>query len=207
MAKSRKQKAALPTVPSEETRAPVELAGIRVRLACLVYDGLLILALNAVVGAILIGIATPDTAPGAPLQASVLPGDFRQMILFPAMVLMTWLFYGYFWRQSGQTLGMQTWRLRVIRPDGSLPGWGDAFGRCAAAMILPSVCGLAAYVLYRSPTLFLFSVLFGFLGNYLWAVTFGRGAAWHDMLSRTVVIRVPKDSGPTRGRLGWFSKS
>ena len=201
MSRSSPKKNRSPALPVEDTRPSVELAGMGVRLMCAVYDALLIIALNAVVGAILIGIATPDEAP-ASQQATVLSANFRQLVLFPVMVLTTWLFYGYFWRKQGQTLGMQTWRIRVIRPDGSLLGWGDSFGRCAAAMILPAVCGLTAYVLYRSPGLFMISLAFGFAGNYLWAFLHGRGVAWHDMLSRTVVIRVPPETSPKKGLPG-----
>jgi uncharacterized RDD family membrane protein YckC len=203
--KSRKKPLPSPGIPVDAPRERVELAGIGVRLASLFYDALLIIALNAIIGGLLIGFATPESAP-ASQKATPLSGEFRHYVLFPAIVLTTWLFYGYFWRKAGQTLGMQTWRIQVIRPDGSLLGWSDAFGRCAAAMILPSVCGLAAFALYRSPGAFGLSVLFGFFGNYLWALFSGRGAAWHDMLSRTVVIRVPAAASPKRGVFGWFSR-
>ncbi len=188
-----------------EVKPTVELASAGVRLAAVLYDGLLIIAINAIVAAILVAIATPaDIA--AKHQAVVLPDWFRHFVLFPAMVLMTWLFYGYFWRKSGQTLGMQTWRLKVIKPNGQLLSWSDAFGRCAAAMMLPTICGLAANVLYNNSGAFALSLVFGFVGNYLWAWINGRNLAWHDQLSATVVIRVPVDPRLKRGVLGWFSK-
>lgn len=205
MPKSR-PKTQTPLPATDAPRPPVELAGVGVRLICVVYDALLIIALNAIVGAILVGIATPQVQQDS-LQATVLPSSYRQLVLFPAMVLTTWLFYGYFWRRRGQTLGMQTWRLQVIRPDGSLLGWSDAFGRCAAAMILPGCCGLGGYVLFHRDGVFLAGALFGFIANYLWARVGRRGLAWHDLLSGTVVIRLPKESTPKRGLLGWFSRN
>lgn len=191
--------------PPSPPKARVELARVGVRMAAVLYDGLLIIAINAILAAILIGIATPAEV-AAKHQAVVLPDWFRHFVLFPAMVLMTWLFYGYFWRKTGQTLGMQTWRLKVIKPNGQLLSWNDAFGRCAAAMILPTICGLAANALYNSSGAFALSLVFGFVGNYLWAWINGRGLAWHDQLSATVVIRVPVDPRQQRGILGWFSK-
>jgi uncharacterized RDD family membrane protein YckC len=192
--------------PAPEVKVTVELAGVGVRLAAVVYDGLLILALNAIVAAILIGIATPAEV-AAKHQAVVLPDWFRHLILFPAMMVMTWLFYGYFWRKNGQTLGMQTWRIKVIKPSGALLTWGDAAGRCAAAVILPTICGLTANVLYNgSSGAFALSLLFGFIGNYAWSWINRRGFAWHDQLSATVVIRVPIDPKLKRGIFGWFSK-
>lgn len=191
--------------PSTTPKTTVELANAGVRLAAVLYDGLLIIAMNAIIAAILVGIATP-TEIAEKHQAVVLPDWFRHFVLFPAMVIMTWLFYGYFWRKTGQTLGMQTWRLKVIKPNGQLLSWSDAFGRCAAAMILPTICGLAANVLYNNSGAFSLSLVFGFVGNYLWAWINGRGLAWHDQLSATVVIRVPVDPRQQRGILGWFSK-
>ena len=44
------------------------------------------------------------------------------------------------------------------------------------------------------------------MGNYFWAWVNGRGLAWHDQLSATVVIRVPVDPRQKRGIFGWFSK-
>lgn len=188
-----------------EAKTSVELASPSVRLAAVLYDGLLIVAFNAIIAAILVGIATPAEV-AAKHQAVVLPDWFRHFVLFPAMVMMTWLFYGYFWRKTGQTLGMQTWRLKVIKPNGQLLSWSDAFGRCAAAMMLPTICGFAANILYNNSGTFALSLVFGFMGNYFWAWVNGRGLAWHDQLSATVVIRVPVDPRQKRGIFGWFSK-
>ncbi|PTQ90669.1 RDD family protein [Agitococcus lubricus] len=191
--------------PTAQTES-IPLARAGVRLAAVIYDGLLIVALNAIVAVVLVVIATPSDM-STNNQTVVLPDWFRSLVLFPAMVVMTWLFYGYFWRKNGQTLGMQTWRLKVIKPNGQLLSWGDAAGRCAAAMILPTFCGLAASFLYHSAGAFALSILFGFVGNYLWSWVNGRGLAWHDQLSATVVIRVPVDPRQKRGVLGWFSKT
>ena len=199
-----KQAPPSPSAPPEATPA-IELAGIGVRLAAIIYDGLLIFALNAIVAVILVVIATPSDV-SSQNQTQVLSANFRHLVLFPAMIVMTWLFYGYFWRKTGQTLGMQTWRLKVIKPNGQLLSWSDAFGRCAAAMILPTICGFAANILYNNSGAFALSLVFGFMGNYFWAWVNGRGLAWHDQLSATVVIRVPVDPRQKRGIFGWFSK-
>ena len=203
-ASRQRHQASAPTAPPESPK--IELAGIGVRLAAVIYDGLLIFAINAIVATILVIIATPSDV-SSQNQTQVLSANFRHLVLFPAMILMTWLFYGYFWRRRGQTLGMQTWRLKVIKPDGRLLSWSDSMGRCAASLILPSVCGLAANVLYHSEGAFALSLVFGFVGNYLWSLINGRRLALHDQLSATVVIRVPEDPRQKRGMLGWFSKT
>ena len=203
MAKRKKRPAAPASAPATPAEKPV-LAPMRIRLAAVVYDALLIIALNAIVGAILVGIATPKEI-ASQHRATALPADFRHFVLFPAMVLTTWLFYGYFWRKAGQTLGMQTWRIRVLRPDGGYLRWSESFGRCAAAMILPACCGLIGKALYGTDSAFLASVATGFFANYGWSLIGRRGLAWHDQLSGTVVIRLPKEQHPKRKFFGWFS--
>jgi len=204
--KSRIKQAPPSPSTAPEAKPTIELAGIGVRLAAIIYDGLLIFALNAIVAVILVVIATPSDV-SSQNQTQVLSANFRHLVLFPAMVVMTWLFYGYFWRKNGQTLGMQTWRLKVVKANGQLLSWSDSAGRCAAALILPSVCGLAASLLSQGAGLFAISLVFGFLANYFWAWVNRRGFAWHDQLSATVVIRVPVDPRQKRGVLGWFSEN
>lgn len=204
--KSRIKKAPSSSSTPPEAIPAIELAGIGVRLAAIIYDGLLIFALNAIVAVILVVIATPSDV-SSQNQTQVLSANFRHLVLFPAMVVMTWLFYGYFWRKNGQTLGMQTWRLKVVKANGQLLSWSDSAGRCAAALILPSLCGLAASLLSHGAGIFTLSLMFGFLANYFLVWVNRRGFAWHDQLSATVVIRVPVDSRQKRGILGWFSKT
>lgn len=204
-----KTKAKTKSAPAQPEASPheerIELATPLIRLAAVLYDGLLIVAFNAIIAVILVVIATPADVANKN-QTAVLSDTFRHLVLFPAMVLMTWLFYGYFWRKNGQTLGMQTWRIKVIKPDGQLLSWSDAAGRCAAAMILPTFGGLAANFLYHSALAFGLSLIIGFIANYLWAWFNTRGLAWHDQLSATLVIRVPVDPRQKRGMLGWFSQ-
>lgn len=183
-----------------------ELAGILVRLYCLIYDGLLLVALWMITTALLVPLATPEQA-AQQHQVAVASDSFRQLVLFPALVAITWLFYGYFWTRAGQTLGMQTWRLKVVRADGQRLRWTDAVTRCASACILPVVSGLIGQLTYGSPKAVLLSLVIGFIANYLWMLWNGRGFTWHDQLSRTVVLRLPPEPKSGKRRFfGWFSE-
>lgn len=195
-----------PATPAPGTSAQPELAGMMVRLYCIIYDGLLLLALWMITSALLVPLATPDQA-ARQHQLTVTPEAFRQFVLFPAMVAITWLFYGYFWTRAGQTLGMQTWRLRVVRADGHPLRWSDAITRCASACLLPVVCGLLGQLAYNTPKAVLLSMTLGFVGNYAWMLWNGRRLAWHDQLSRTVVLRLPPEPKEKKRRfLGWFAE-
>lgn len=195
-----------PAMPAPEATAagPVP-AGMGVRLFCIVYDGLLLLALWFITSALLVPFGTPDAA-AAKHEITVVSPAFRNFVLVPALVVVTWLFYGYFWTRAGQTLGMQTWRLRVLRADGTRLRWSDAIARCAAACLFPLACGLASMLAVRSAGAFLFSVALGFVGNYLWMLWSPRRLAWHDQLSATEVWRLPKEPKGKRALLGWFAE-
>jgi uncharacterized RDD family membrane protein YckC len=174
--------------PSASPR-PV-IASPSIRLAALVYDGLLVLALMVLVGTILVILGTSHQT-SVTGQAGKLSEAYRYGVIFPAFVLVTWWFYGLFWKRTGQTLGMQTWRLKTMRPDGGLLNWRLSILRCACACLLPVVCALMGYFLQRTPIAMLTSFILGFLFNYVFAVVNHRRLAVHDLLSGTVTVRLP----------------
>lgn len=198
--------ATAPAATSGAPEAPAALpAGLMVRLFAIVYDGLLLLALWFITTALLVPFATPDSA-AAKHEITLAAPAFRNFVLVPALVVVTWLFYGYFWTRAGQTLGMQTWRLRVLRADGERLRWSDAIGRCASACLFPLACGLISMLGFQTAGAFLLSVTLGFLGNYLWMLWSPRRLAWHDQLSATLVWRLPPEAKGKRRFFAWFAE-
>ncbi len=85
---------------------------LRRRLACLVYEGVLLFGV-VIVTALLLGILTQ--------QQPALQGPLALRV---ALFLVLGLYFVLFWTRSGQTLAMKTWKIRVLRQDGSrLPVW------------------------------------------------------------------------------------
>lgn len=205
--KSRRKGTQASPAPAAATPAPpaAESAGLMVRLFAIIYDGLLLLALWFITTALLVPFGTPDAAL-AKHEVTVFPAGFRNFVLVPALVAVTWLFYGYFWTRAGQTLGMQTWRLRVLRADGSRLRWSDAIGRCASACLFPLACGLMSMLAFHSAGAFVLSVTLGFLGNYLWMLWSPRRLCWHDQLSATQVWRLPPEPKTKRRFFAWFAE-
>ncbi len=80
--------------------------GLLRRLAALVYDGILLVALllAATVPVLLLTDGQP-VAPGNP---------WYRLYLF----VICGSFFCFFWIRGGQTLGMRAWRLRVVTQDG-----------------------------------------------------------------------------------------
>ncbi|OYD24628.1 RDD family protein [Oceanimonas baumannii] len=113
-------------------------AGVMRRLGSWLYDFLVVVALLMVAGFICFGLTAlalhlgwislgeyEDTA--ALLSAS----RGYQLVLLGVVLF----FYCWFWRTSGQTLGMRAWRLRVQNTDGSLLTLGQCLVRAGAALL------------------------------------------------------------------------
>ena len=78
-------------------------AGLLRRVAALIYDGLLIVALWMVVGFIALGVNGGD----------IVEGLLPRGLLYLACIATAFAFYWKFWRDGGQTAGMRAWRLQL----------------------------------------------------------------------------------------------
>jgi uncharacterized RDD family membrane protein YckC len=138
-------------------------AGLLRRLGAMLYDGLLLLAVLMVAT----GLFLPLTGGEA-----ISPRDHPalEFVYRAVLVVLTVGFFGIFWTRRGQTLGMASWRVRVEREDGALLDWGDTVRRLAAALLSWLPLGL----------------------GFLWVLFDPQRRAWHDRLSRTRVVVVPK---------------
>ncbi|MBW7860920.1 MAG: RDD family protein [Rhodocyclaceae bacterium] len=88
------------------TRLVVELAGLRRRLAGILYESLLLLgllALTFLVPYLILGVVWEAVVPGA--------------LLWLHIFVVMGLYFVLYWSRTGQTLAMQTWRLKLV--DGS----------------------------------------------------------------------------------------
>ena len=112
--------------------APVDNvpAGLARRLAALAYDCVLLLALVAIYGGVIVTLRAGAAV--APNTAWFSLGLFA----IPAV------FFCWFWTHGGQTLGMLAWRLRVVTLNGRPPRISQAAARFAAAWLSLLAFGL-----------------------------------------------------------------
>jgi len=148
------------------------IAGPVKRLAAMVYDSLLLFGV----------LFTATLIPSLILdQSSSLSMENEQVVheLNPLMtglpfqlylIAVTGLFFCWFWRSSGQTLGMQAWRLKLEANDGQSPTIMQCLIRLLAAC-LSLLC---------------------FGAGYWWIWIDKEKLSWHDRLSKTRVIVLPK---------------
>lgn len=130
------------------------------RIAAMVYDSLLIFAIWIIVGFVVLSLFGLE-------QARTLDGEVVVMdpvvknTLFAAMLGSAFLFFGWFWTHSGQTLGMQAWRIRVANDDGKALSWRQCTIRFVVAPFALALAGI----------------------GYWWALFDRSGRSWPDIAS------------------------
>jgi uncharacterized RDD family membrane protein YckC len=105
--------------------------GLLRRLAAIVYDTLLVIALLFLVTVPFIAVRG-----GEPVEI----GDNAYYRV--ALVIVIYAFFVGFWTRSGRTLGMQSWGLQLETVDGNRPTLATASVRFIAAIISWLPCGL-----------------------------------------------------------------
>jgi uncharacterized RDD family membrane protein YckC len=85
-------------------------------------------------------------------------------------ILVSLLYFPFFWQRDGQTPGMGVFGIRVVRDrDGGPVDWGHAILRLIGFTID--------------------SIIFGLPIGYLWAFVDKRRRCWHDLIGSTIVIK------------------
>jgi uncharacterized RDD family membrane protein YckC len=145
------------------TAAALAPAGLLRRLAAMFYDGLLVLAVLMIVTACFLPLTGGEAV----------TWDRHPLLALPywaALIVAIVVYFGLPWTQRGQTLGMATWRLRVQRDDGFLLTWRDVVVRLGASLLSWLPAGL----------------------GWLWALFERERRTWHDCLSHSRVVVLPK---------------
>ena len=147
---------------SLNTTEPLLAAPFWRHLLAMLYDSLLIIPLFMAAAALWIAFFGPTKTLDEPAVPAVLQ--------WCSWVLILLLFFGIFWRRAGQTLGMQAWRIELISTSGEPLTWKQVTIRLSGAMLS--------------------AVFFG--GGYLWRFVPPHHRYWHDRLSQTRLVLVPK---------------
>ena len=144
--------------------------GLGRRLAAMFYDFLLCTALLIVTTFIykLIMMGFIGEAKMRELsEAGALDGD---PLLSTLLFFVLFGFFAKFWTHSGQTLGMQVWRIRVQNNDGSSINLWQALLRFITALASWLCLGL----------------------GFWWALWDKQKRTWHDQYSESVIVSLPK---------------
>jgi uncharacterized RDD family membrane protein YckC len=106
-----------------DASAQITTPSIMRRIACIPYEGLLLLALVLIASFPIAGLKGV-TLSGAP-----------HVIFQCYLAVVTILYFSWQWQKNGQTLPMKTWRFRVVDAEGKRLTWARAIVRVFAATI------------------------------------------------------------------------
>lgn len=136
-------------------------ASLLKQLLAMVYDSLLLFAVLFFATAVALLFNDGEAIESSPL--------FTLYLMFTLFT-----YYAWFWRKSGQTLGMSAWKIRIVDETGANPGWISSYLRLCCALLSLLCLGL----------------------GYLWR--FFKPFTWHDRLSRTRVIDISATRKPAQ---------
>ena len=139
-------------------------AGLFRRVASMVYDLLILVAIWLLIGFLHAAVRGVDNLENT---ASL------RYTLCPPLLAATFLFYYWFWSRGGQTLGMRAWRLQVV--DANLSGRPVTFIQCLSRFLI-ALLSLCSFGL-----------------GYLWLFVSSSRDTWHDSLSNTRTLVLPKE--------------
>lgn len=136
------------------------------RAAAMLYDSLLILALLFLAGFlnlfVQILIFGDEPLKEMTEQGYNLGGPF----FYAALLVIIYGFFGFFWTRSGQTLGMQAWRIKVVNQENRLITPRQSIIRFLIAIPALSLVGI----------------------GLLWAFIDQKKRSWQDLASSSRVI-------------------
>ncbi|HQR23093.1 MAG TPA: RDD family protein [Burkholderiaceae bacterium] len=154
-------------------------ASLPLRVAAMVYDGVLLFGIAFVTGLALLML----TGWTAPLSSG------RRLVLQCAVFVAFGVYFGWCWIRSGQTLALKTWHLRVVDAGGRNPSAGRAVARYVLSwtLFLPGLAYIT--LMHPPPAASLAALAVGFVLTLLPALFDRERRLLHDRLSRTRIVR------------------
>jgi uncharacterized RDD family membrane protein YckC len=146
----------------------VEFAGYGARLVAYIIDGLILGVVISVLTLVIVAILAAGFVDDGDVNSA--GSVLFTVILTVVILVLSLLYFPYFWQKSGRTPGMSAFGIRVVRDaDGGPLGWGSA--------------------ILRYLGFFIDSIVFGLPIGFLWVFYDKRRRAWHDLIGGTVVIK------------------
>lgn len=139
------------------------------RLAAIFYDSWLVFALLLACTGLMILLRIGIEGELTRGQPAI--SGFWRIPTFLLMVFALCHFYVYFWIKNGQTLGMQTWRIRLDNADHGRITLKQAYIRFATALLSITCAGV----------------------GYLWMYVDKDKLTWQDRLSQSQLVLLPKN--------------
>jgi uncharacterized RDD family membrane protein YckC len=169
----------VPPAASGKETAPesAPVPGLRRRLACFLYEGVLLFGVLMVSGLLFSGLTDQRNAMFGrhPLQA----------FLFVVLAI----YFTWFWSHSGQTVAMKTWHIRLVDRHGLPVSEARAFARYVASWIwFMPVLALLYFESVKSLAAIFTATAVGVLAYAVASLLNPTRQYWHDALCGTQLI-------------------
>jgi uncharacterized RDD family membrane protein YckC len=151
----------------------IEFAGHGGRLVAYILDAIIV---SVVVMAFVFlmslasigGVTFSSDGTSASVSGAAVAGWILALLV---ILIISLVYFPFFWARGGQTPGMRPFRLRVVRDaDGGRIGWGAAWLRLIGMWV-------SSFVFYL---------------GFIWIFIDKRRRGWHDLIAGTVVIKDPE---------------
>ena len=137
---------------SQNTQESVSLLR---RFGAIFYDSFLLLTVLFVASFLIV------------IPTGIKPEDPYFFLFQLYIFAIAYLFFAWCWTRSGQTLGMRTWKMKVVNEDGTTISYTTALLRFMISIISWLPFGL----------------------GYLWSLWDKQHRTWHDIVSKTILVR------------------
>lgn len=105
-------------------------------LGAMLYDSLLLLSILLLAGLIAVALNSGKAI------------GHGNPFFFIYLLAVSFLFYGWFWTHGGQTLGMRSWKIKLVSYDNGEVSWQRAFIRFSIALVSWFPAGLGFWWQY-----------------------------------------------------------
>lgn len=157
----------------------VRAPSLRRRMACFVYEGMMLFGIGLIPGAI-----------GALFAA--LTGHAHPLQSDTALRVIAFVIYGiyfiWFWSRRGQTLPMQTWHIRVVTTDGQPLSQTRALSRYLVGCVWFAPAAALASINHWARWDALAAIGVGVIAYALLALLHPQRQFWHDAICGTQLI-------------------
>jgi uncharacterized RDD family membrane protein YckC len=137
------------------------------RLAAMLYDSILLISIWIVLSFLVTAAFGIEESRHVENGTTVLE-PLYQTALFGTVIVSGYLFFGWFWTHSGQTLGMQAWKIKAQNTDGSALNWRQVLLRYLTAPIALAMLGL----------------------GYWWMLVDPAQRTWSDWVSNSIIVKI-----------------
>ena len=161
-------------------------AGLFRRLAALLYDLLLAIAIAFIVTAAMLPLTHGEAILSA--KQGLVGHLYHAVLLFAVFA-----YFGWCWTRSGQTLGMKAWRIRIETNDGRRLGWGEALLRFVLGAAVAWMAVIGAWYLRRPEGPLAIAAAIAMIApallNFAWIPIGAEGRSFQDYAGHLRVVR------------------